>query len=172
MIVQPDFADHWKTDLLVRMAGSESAVRCLLRFWSHCQNRRKWRFDELCPSMLAGICKWTGDENVFWDAMTHTFLDVEDGIVIAHEWETINSRLIHNWTVGPKGGRPPKPQDDEKNPRDTQGVTHRGIEGLEGLDREEKTECVSSGAVDSTPDHANPQVWHTLRSQAGISKPK
>ena len=125
MIVQPDFADHWKTDLLVRICRSESAVRCVLRFWSHCQNRRKWVFDGMTPETLAAICKWTGDTQLFWDAMAQTFLDVNGKSVTAHEWESVNSRLIHNWTVGPKGGRPSKPKDDQENPRDTQRVTHR-----------------------------------------------
>ena len=104
MIVQPDFADHWKTELLVRETGSEAAVRCVLRFWSHCQNRRKWRFDGMTPETLAAICKWAGDPQTFWGAMTQTFLDIEGDCVIAHEWEAINSRLVHNWTVGPKRG--------------------------------------------------------------------
>jgi hypothetical protein len=122
MIVQPDFADHWKTELLVRMTRSESAVRCLLRFWSHCQNRRKWKFDGMTAATLASICKWTGDEHVFWNAMAETFLDVEGNSVTAHEWELINSRLIHNWTVGQKGGRPATSKDAKGNPRDTQGI--------------------------------------------------
>ena len=97
MIVQPDFPDHWKTDLLVRTTRSEGAVRCLLRFWSHCQNRRKWEFENLNPQMLAAICKWEGDPQTFWDAMTATFLDVQGDYVVAQEWEanqlSANSQL-------------------------------------------------------------------------------
>jgi hypothetical protein len=106
MIVQPDFADNWKTELLIRVTGSEASVRCLLRFWSHCQNRRKWKFYGMTPATLAAVCKWTGDPETFWNAMTQTFLDIDGDCVIAHEWEAINSRLIHNWIVGKRGGRP------------------------------------------------------------------
>jgi hypothetical protein len=84
------------------------------------------------PATLAAICRWTGDEHVFWNAMVETFLDIEGDVVVAHEWETINSRLIHNWTVGPKGGRPSKPNE---NAEITQGIT-QGVTDRE--DREEK----------------------------------
>jgi hypothetical protein len=102
MIVQPDFADHWKTDMLVRLSGSEASVRCLLRFWSHCQNRKQWRFNNFTPEILAAICKWTGDANAFWSAMTQTFAELrEDGTLIAHEWEDMNATLLARW----KGGK-------------------------------------------------------------------
>jgi len=78
MIVQPDFADHWKTELLIRVTGSEASVRCLLRFWSDCQNRRKWKFYGMTPATLAAVCKWTGDPETFWNAMTQTFLDIDE----------------------------------------------------------------------------------------------
>jgi hypothetical protein len=149
MIVQPDFPDHWKTRLLVRLCGPDS-VLCLLRFWSHCQNRRKWVFEGMTPAILASICAWTGDEKVFCDAMTQTFLDVDGDTVTAHEWEEINHKLIHNWEVGKKGGRPKTNHNAKIDPPAeahqqrkktqglsqglTQGVTDRG-EGGEGLDR-------------------------------------
>ena len=133
MIVQPDFADHWKTRLLVRQCGHE-AVLCLIRFWSHCQNRKKWVFEDLTPAVLASICAWSGDEKLFWDAMTQTFLDAEGSCVSAHEWAEINHRLIHNWEAGPKGGRP-KTQGLSQGV--TQGVTD-GVDGVDGVDREDK----------------------------------
>jgi hypothetical protein len=154
MIIQPDFPDHWKTRLLVRLCGPD-AVLCLLRFWAHCQNRKKWVFEEITPAMLASICGWVGDEQKFWDAMTQTYLDLNGTSVTAHEWAEINHQLIHNWEVGKKGGRPktqglPKGSSNGDSESDdppaeahqqmkktqglTQGVTDRGIEGL---DREE-----------------------------------
>ena len=101
MIVTADFPDHWKTDLLVELSGSESAVRCLLRFWAHCQNRKRWRFTDLTPPILAGICKWKGDPKVWWSAMTQTFLKVEQGgTIVAHDWEVVNASLIGRWKGG------------------------------------------------------------------------
>lgn len=141
MIVQPDFADHWKTELLIRLCGTEAAVRCLLRFWSHCQNRRQWEFTNLTPEILASICRWQGEAQVFWDAMNQTFIDRTGDTHTAHEWSEINSQLTHNWEAGKKGGRP------RKNPTETQGFSQglpkgscRGnpTETLGVTDREEK----------------------------------
>lgn len=144
MIVQPDFADHWKTELLVRVCGSETAVRCLLRFWSHCQNRKKWSFEDMTPELLAAICRWPGDAAIFWSAMTQTFIDVKGKTATAHEWEEANARLVHNWTVGKSGGRPPKEPlgcveetqglSQGITQGQTLGVTDRGIDGLDGND--------------------------------------
>ena len=146
MIVDPDFADHWKTELLVNLTGSEASIRCLLRFWSHCQNRRKWQFEGMTPQLLAAICKWPGDPQIFWDAMTKTFLDVKECTIVAHEWESLNSRLVHNWEAGKKGGRPPYEKHVKNNPRVSQGYplanprqTDRGID--RGIDRERERAC-------------------------------
>lgn len=117
MIVAPNFADHWKTDLLVKITGSEEAIRCLLRFWSHCQQQKTDRFPKLTPTVLAAICRWKGDENLFWDAMTKTYVEVrENGLCIAHEWKQVNSQLVTSWKNGGLGGRP------KKNPWDTRGI--------------------------------------------------
>lgn len=99
----------------------------------------------MSPEVLASICKWQGDVEVFYGAMTKTYLDIVDGKLVAHEWGDINSQLVHNWTVGTKGGRPRKTQGLSlgipegkplDNPVKTQGVTDR--EEKRRLDGEEK----------------------------------
>lgn len=100
VIVQADFPDHWKTDLLVKLTGSETAVRCLLRFWAHCQMRKQWKFQGFTPAILAGVCKWQGDPQVFWDAMLQTFCDYNNNILTAHEWDEVNASLIGRWKGG------------------------------------------------------------------------
>lgn len=101
MIVQPDFPDHWKTEMLVQLSGGEESVRSLLRFWAHCQQRRCWKFTKLTPVILAGICKWKGEPQKFWDAMLATFLVEKKGTFTAHQWDEINATLIGRW----KGGK-------------------------------------------------------------------
>lgn len=163
MIVQPDFADHWKTELLIRLCGTESAVRCLLRFWSHCQNRKQWEFTNLNPEILASICRWQGDAQVFWEAMNQTFIDRTGDTHTAHEWGEINSQLTHNWEAGKKGGRP------KKNPTETQGFSQglpkgsnrdNPTETLGVTDREDREEKIEE--MERTPSEEVVSAWNSL----------
>jgi len=107
MIVEPGFLDHWKTKLLARRLGTETAPFCVLRLWEHCQQRRKDRFTGMTPDRLAAVCGWMGDAQVLWDVMIETFVDVTaDGTMIVHDWAAANSGLIASWNNGRKGGRP------------------------------------------------------------------
>ncbi len=132
MIIQPNFPDHWKTDLLVKLAGSESAIRCLLRFWAHCQNQKQWKFTGLNPERLASICKWEGDPDVFFHAITNTFISVSERFAAAHQWEQFNASLISNWNNGKKGGRKKKTQ---REPNETHGLPTANPTGTDRLDR-------------------------------------
>jgi hypothetical protein len=141
MIVETDFLDHWKTRLIVRLLGTESAPLHIIRLWSHCQTRKTNRFPDWNPEILSAVCKWGGDANAFWSAILQTFGRIEDGCFVAHQWDEVNSSLIASWSNGGKGGRPKKPTDNPRvnpepnqvNPQLTHGVTDRE-------DREEKTE--------------------------------
>jgi hypothetical protein len=141
MIVETDFLDHWKTRLIVRLLGTESAPLHIIRLWSHCQTRKTNRFPDWNPEILSAVCKWGGDANAFWSAILQTFGRIEDGCFVAHQWDEVNSSLIASWSNGGKGGRPKKPTDNPRvnpelnqvNPQVTHGVTDRE-------DREEKTE--------------------------------
>jgi hypothetical protein len=109
MIVQPDFPDHWKTQALVSLSGDECAIRCLLRFWAHCQSRRRWKFKDLDAKTLALMCKWPHDADRFFSAMLETFLEKNDGMFVAHQWKDMNASLITAWNrgkYGKLGGRP------------------------------------------------------------------
>ena len=141
MIIEPDFLDHWKTRLLMRLLDTEAAPNYVIRLWSHCQTRKTNIFPEWSPVILSSVCRWPGDADVFWSAMLQTFCRFEDGYLIAHQWDEVNASLIAAWSNGGKGGRPKKPTGNPRvnpesnpvNPRLTHGVTDRE-------DREEKTE--------------------------------
>ena len=143
MIIEPDFLDHWKTRLLMRLLDTEAAPNYVIRLWSHCQTRKTNKFPEWSPEILASVCRWPGDADQFWSAMMQTFCRSEDGHLIAHEWDEVNASLIAAWSNGGKGGRPKKPTGNPRvnpesnpvNPQITHGVTDR--EDRE--DREEKT---------------------------------
>lgn len=141
MIIEPDFLDHWKTRLLMRLLDTEAAPNYVIRLWSHCQTRKTNIFPEWSPVILSSVCRWPGDADVFWSAMLQTFCRIEDGHLVAHQWDEVNAGLICSWSNGAKGGRPKKPTGNPRvnpepipvNPDITRGVTDRE-------DREEKTE--------------------------------
>jgi hypothetical protein len=142
MIVETDFLEHWKTRLLVRLLGTETAPLYVIRLWAHCQSRKTYRLTQMGsgltqskPDMLSAVCRWDGDPQIFWSAMVQTFVeDSEDGIV-AHGWAEANASLVASWNNGKMGGRPksekPKdnprvnPKQDPVIPQVTQGVTDR-----------------------------------------------
>lgn len=141
MIIEPDFLDHWKTRLLMRLLDTEAAPNYVIRLWSHCQTRKTNIFPEWSPVILSSVCRWPGDADVFWSAMLQTFCRIEDGHLVAHQWDEVNAGLICSWANGAKGGRPKKPMGNPRvnpepipvNPDITRGLTDRE-------DREEKTE--------------------------------
>jgi len=145
MIIEPDFLDHWKTRLLMRLLDTDAAPNYVIRLWSHCQTRKTNKFPEWSPAILASVCRWPGDADQFWSAMMQTFCRSEDGHLIAHEWDEVNASLIAAWSNGGKGGRPKKPTGNPRvnpesnpvNPRLTHGVTDRE-------DREDKTEKIQA----------------------------
>ena len=152
MIIEPDFLDHWKTRLLMRLLDTDAAPNYVIRLWSHCQTRKTNTFPDWSPVILSSVCRWPGDADLFWSAMLQTFCRIEDGHLVAHQWDEVNAGLIASWSNGGKGGRPKKttgnpqkthglptgypqvnPEPNQVNPQVTHGVTDRE-------DREEKTE--------------------------------
>lgn len=136
MIVEPDFIDHWKTRLLVRLLGTESAPIYVLRLWSHCQSRKTDRFTDWHPEVLASVCRWDGDAKTLWDGMLKTFCVLEGGAFVARGWAETNAALFSAWNNGKLGGRPRKQA--ENNPQVTRPDTH-GQSDREEERREDKT---------------------------------
>lgn len=119
MIVEPDFPDHWKTQLLIQLTGSAAAPLLVIRLWAHCQQRKAWHFADMSNEALAAVCRWT-------DAPERLRKYLEDsgfierntgpGTVIVHEWDLVNAQLVRNWRNGPKGGRPKTQEKPRGNP--------------------------------------------------------
>jgi hypothetical protein len=139
MIIEPDFLDHWKTRLLMRLLDTDAAPNYVIRLWSHCQTRKTNIFPEWSPVILSSVCRWPGDADVFWSAMLQTFCRVEDGHLIAHQWDEVNAGLIASWSNGGKGGRPKKPTG---NPQKTHGLP------------------TGYPQVNPEPNQVNPQLTH------------
>lgn len=126
MIVEPDFLDHWKTQMLIGELNDPAAPCYLLRFWAHCQTRKQYQFasGKMNPVILKAITRALMDAQAFWDALVEVgFLDLhEDGTIEAHGFYDANSQLCCNWENGRKGGRPRKKTASEKpiqNPSET-----------------------------------------------------
>lgn len=127
MIVQPDFLDHWKTQLLIDTLQDDAAPIYVIRLWSHCQNRKTNKFVRSNEHIIKSICKAIKHQsNVFENAMLQAgFIKIENGYIIANNWEVVNASLIANWENGKLGGRPKsKPRRNPwDNPDETHGVT-------------------------------------------------
>ena len=122
MIVQADFIDHWKTQMLCDLLDDPSAPLFMIRIWGHCQNRKTSQLPTDNPSAIKAICKSDHDAKKLYDALLETgFLVHEKGFLVAHDWDDVNSSLIRNWSNGKKGGRPAKKT--QAKPSDNPAVT-------------------------------------------------
>lgn len=167
MIVEPDFLDHWKTQLLGRLLGSDKAPIYVLRLWAHCQQRKTGRFTGWNPDVLASVCRWDGDGLLFWDAMMKTFMERDGDDVIAHGWAEANAGLVSAWSNGKLGGRPRKTGGNKPvnnrtvNRKETDRVSDR-VDRVDRVDEINKEAAPPSGdakpiAGDSESEPAKPK---------------
>lgn len=121
MIVDPDFLDHWKTQMLIDSLDDPCAPIYVIRLWGHCQTRRGWVFD-IPVAGIKSICKYPGDADQLNQALIECeFLHRNGKEVTVVGWDEHNSTLIANWNNGKKGGRPPKKKPMD-NPEETHGL--------------------------------------------------
>jgi hypothetical protein len=135
MIVEPDFPDHWKTQMLIGLCEEyslehpgaldrEGAPMLVLRLWAHCQQRKQWRFPGMSNETLRAICRWKGEAARLREFLAECgWIERSESEILVHGWAEVNARLVTNWTVGHRGGRPrsehfTKPSD---NPRVSAG---------------------------------------------------
>jgi hypothetical protein len=112
MILSPDFCDHYKTKILLRLAG-HAGVFSLLKLWSQCQFRKCERIEKPAD-IVAAIADWTGDPDQLENALIESgYARREGDALVLHQWQDQNKRLFSNYKNGKKGGRPkseaPKP---------------------------------------------------------------
>lgn len=115
MILSPDFCDHYKTKILIRLAG-HSGVFSLLKLWGQCQFRRSERLDKPVE-IIAAIADWAGDPKELEKALIESGYARRDGkTLIMHDWENQNKKIISNYSNGQKGGRPKATEKEGKKP--------------------------------------------------------
>jgi hypothetical protein len=109
MIVDPDYPDHWKTRTLVGLlGGDEAAGMYVIRLWAHCQQRRRFQFDNLSAEALKSICRFPGHANKLESSLAASgFVRRDANVLVVIGWDEYNSSLIASWENGKKGGRPP-----------------------------------------------------------------
>lgn len=151
MIIEPDFLDHWKTQLLVQLTDDPAAPLMMVRLWGHCHTRKAWRFSDLSDHALAAICRWKGDAARLRAILIEAGFVMEepDGQttwLVAHDWDVVNATLVRNWANGPKGGRP-------KNPTITHDKPSGTPNGSDRIDREDRRDGLDRGDRD-TPNPA------------------
>lgn len=118
MIVDPDFFDHWKTQMLCNALGDQNASLCVLRLWAFCHSRKADTFEHMPPEGLKAVCRWTGDAAQLEAELCRARFVYRDGTtIIVHGWKEKNKALFKNWVNGAKGGRPKSPKN---NPNETQ----------------------------------------------------
>ena len=113
MILSPDFPDHYKTKILLRLAG-HAGVFSLLKLWSQCQFRKCERIEKPA-AIVAAIADWEGDPDQLENALIESgYARREGDALVLHQWQDQNKKLFANYRNGKKGGRPksdaPKPQ--------------------------------------------------------------
>lgn len=140
MIIEPDFPDHWKTQMLIGLTQDKAAPMMVIRLWGHCQQRRCWVFTDLSSNALKAITRGDGDAEKIMSALVECgFIKKKGSQLIVHEWDTVNASLVRNWKNGGKGGRP---KESQNNPEETQidsGLTQtKPKTDLASSDREEK----------------------------------
>ncbi len=126
MIIQPDFLDHWKTNLLVDLLADPCAPLYVIRLWAHCQNRKTHGIPTGNPAAIKAICRATNHtpEALLSALIESGFIEKQGEELIAHGWSETNSYLINSWENG-KLGRRPKKQTQPKptaNPELTHGI--------------------------------------------------
>ncbi len=167
MIVEPDFLDHWKTRMLVRLLNDERAPLYVIRLWAHCQQRKTDRFTGWNPTVLASVCRWDGDGLTLWKAMGSTFLEIDGENVVAHGWLESNRGLVSAWTNGRLGGRPSASKPTQAEPTGNRPVnqpeTDRVTDRVDRVDKTKNTPPASpSGSLFPETESPKPKAKREL----------
>lgn len=165
MIVDPDFLDHWRTRMVVdALDGDEFAPFYLLRLWAHCQSRKATRFD-IPAAGLKGLCKATCDAAKLEAVLIEAGFIARDGAHIeVLKWAEKNASLIAAWENGSKGGRPSKPNQNQRvmdgkpkgNPAGTQDKPSANPDETDKSREEKNSPSLRSGEGERATRLPNP----------------
>ena len=166
MIVDPDFFDHWRTQMVCDMLGGDPlAALYVMRLWAHCQNRKADSFD--IPTLgIKALCKYQGDAQALEDALIAAeYLSRDGQRVTVVGWAEKNASLLAAWENGNKGGRPKKAhQEPTGNPRETRGLPsgNPSATQAEPIREDKRREEKTGGKPPATPElppWVDAQAW-------------
>lgn len=158
MILETDFADHWKTQRLVSICGAE-AVLCLLRIWSYCQLRKRWKFDDSQASIIEWIGKWNGQEGLLLSTLKEVgFIDEEGGKLSMHDFEDVNGKMVTNWMNGMNATKKAK-KDSIKSSQDANSCAEKTTTLTE--ENPPSTDTPPANHTDPTHTPRHPHDTHT-----------
>ena len=177
MIVQPDFLTHWKTRKLINRLKDPCAPLYVIRLWALCQTSKSDCIPDNKETINA-ICEHDGDGRKLLKALVECgFLDLaEDGKFIVHGWSELNQKLLHNWEVGKRGGRPKKetqtkPNDNPNTKSNNPTVTDRPDRPdqmePDGLDRKDQNQN-RGGAGGGITGTVGKAIGSILKSPGGL----
>ncbi|HZR66017.1 MAG TPA: hypothetical protein VFA85_12760 [Terriglobales bacterium] len=111
MIVKVDFPDHPKTLKLEELGGPGAPMWCI-RIWGYCQIKRTNRFrntDEYFTNSGMRTVFRIRNKNVMPLNILKDcgFIREEGDMLVVHDWDIVNKRMVASYNNGAKGGRPP-----------------------------------------------------------------
>lgn len=164
MIVDPDFLDHWKTQMLIDSMNDSCAPLYVIRLWAHCQTRRAWEF-EIPPHGVKALCRFNGDAELLDKSLQEAgFISRDKQSITVVGWYEHNASLIANWENGKKGGRPPK-----NNPSKTHGLPTGSPSKTHGEPiREDRMGEDTIGDKTTVPEEDYPVVDSTTGEEIGF----
>ncbi len=140
MIVETDFPDHWKTQLLIQLTADPAAPVMMIRLWAHCQTRKAWRFSDLSDAALAAICRWKHEPAKLRAFLIESGFITEDAdeqgsYLVVHDFEVINATLVRNWSNGVRHAAKSSALKTQAEPNGKPDETQRGSDRLDRVDR-------------------------------------
>jgi hypothetical protein len=106
MTVSKTIYSHPKFLALVRAVG-KCAMFHLTKLWSYCEiDQRGANFGKVDAVFIEEICEWDGETGKLFEALTRKvggsgWLELrKNGVVVVHDWESNNRRLIKAWAGG------------------------------------------------------------------------
>jgi len=106
MIIDVDFLDHWRTQMICDALDDPLAPLYLIRLWAHCQASRTDTL-KMPPAGLKAQCRYAGDAQKLEAALSESkFIERKGESIHVLGWKKKNAALFNAWENGAKGGRP------------------------------------------------------------------
>lgn len=149
MRIEPELPTNLKYRRLKTAVG-DIAMECLVTIWAHCQqNQRGEYWPGADADYVEMLCNWTGQRGELFRALVDCgkpgkvgFIVPDEGGVLIHEWNDMNSQMVGNWnrnlngragrSVNPTVTRRGNPTGSQREASDNPTVTPTVRAGFRG----------------------------------------